>query len=116
MISLNVNVGNPWHKGKNQRPGVDYIEEEWLVSEYKFLSLQLTRWSMARLFSLRLDLGWFGEDHAGPELTIELFGYMFHVSLKDTRHWNYDEGRFQTYEEAKAEAEEWRRSMGGEDV
>jgi hypothetical protein len=113
MISLGFSIGNPWHREKDQGLGIDYIAEEWLVTSQKILSLQLTRWGMANLASFDLDLTWFGRDHAGPELTIELLGFMFHVSLQDTRHWNHDEGRFQTYEEAKAEAEEWAKGNHG---
>lgn len=42
------------------------------------------------LVNLELDLFWRGHDHAGPSILIELFGYMFHAKIYDSRHWNYD--------------------------
>lgn len=55
---------------------------------------------------------WTGEDHAGPRLHIELFGYMFAVKIYNINHWNWKAGRFYTEEEAQAEYEEdqqWRK-------
>lgn len=109
MIFFKFVISNPWHKS-NDKPQKDYIVKEWIVSKNKFVDIQLTKWnSMSDVIDINLDLRWFGMDHAGPEFRISLFNFFFNIALRDMRHWNWDEGRFQTYEEAVAESEEWER-------
>lgn len=38
------------------------------------------------------DTSWRGEDHAGPELELGLFGYSAKYKIYDHRHWNYKIG------------------------
>lgn len=38
-------------------------------------------------------------DHAGLDLVLGLFGYAIHFRVYDTRHWNYEEGRWMVYTE-----------------
>jgi hypothetical protein len=75
------------------------------------LELQITKWgrsSPSEFFAFELDTCWFGTDHAGPEFNIQIWNYYFGIKFYDHRHWNWEEGRFQTDEEAKAEEEEWK--------
>lgn len=86
--------------------GFDWCKT-WHVSKNKSFEVQTTFWGASEMFSLDVDTHFWGEDHAGPEFRIEIMGLYLGVKLYDRRHWNYDEGRFQTEAEAKAEAEEW---------
>lgn len=79
----------------------------WHVAGHKYLEIQLTHWATSRLFAITLNTHFWGTDHAGPEFTIEILGWYFGINLQDSRHWNYEAGRFQTEAEAKAEADEW---------
>lgn len=60
------------------------------------------------ILDIGLDLRWYGSDHQGPELDINLLGFMFNVKVYDSRHWNYEENRWMTREEADREEETWR--------
>lgn len=108
MIDFRFAIGNPWHKDNRDVGQKDYVDFEKQLSKNKSFELQISKWSgMSNFLVLRLDTHWFGGDHAGPEIWIEVFGYCLIAKVYDHRHWNYEEGRFQTYEEAVAEAEEW---------
>lgn len=39
------------------------------------------------LLELNLDLNWSGQDHAGPELELAIFGYSIRFKIYDSRHW-----------------------------
>lgn len=39
-------------------------------------------------------------DHAGVDLWLGLFGYSVNLQFYDSRHWNYDEGRYYIYNDA----------------
>lgn len=103
MIWLNFQISNPFWKGRNDKPQVDYLSKDWTVSENKFIEVQISKWNPHTIFEITIDTCWFGEDHAGFEINLEIFGFYFAAMLRDKRHWNYDAGRFQTYEEAVVE-------------
>lgn len=46
------------------------------------------------ILQFSLDLSWRGEDHAGPELELCLFGYSARYKIYDIRHWNYSLGKW----------------------
>ena len=107
MIWLKFVIRNPWHKS-NRKMQKDYVCKDWKLSENKSFELQITKWnSMSEFFTFELDTCWFGMDHAGPEIHVSVLGYAFIAKLYDHRHWNWEEGRFQTLEEAIAEEEKW---------
>lgn len=110
MIDFRLAISNPWYKADHEGEQKDYAYVEKQLSKNKTFELQISKWAgVSNFLLLRLDTCWFGSDHAGPELWVELFGYSIIVKLYDHRHWNYDAGRFQTYEEA--EAKEWEESQ-----
>lgn len=91
MIYLNFNIRNPWGKdfksirswfGKtpwaNKAWEVQIIENDnWLRFEFEFTVRQ---------------------DHAGVNLELGLLGYEIHGMLYDTRHWDYEAGRWVVYD------------------
>lgn len=103
MIRFSFSIKNPWAK---DRPQVDYVVYEPRVSENWAFELQLSKMA-TDWFSFDLDLSWRGQDHAGPNLTIELLGYYFCVRFYNVNHWNFDEGRWQTEADREAERAEW---------
>lgn len=113
MFFFKFVISNPWWKGKNDKPAVDYICIDKMVSRHKFVELQISRMNPHELFEFTLDTCWFGEDHAGFEFTIEVYGFYFSLQFRDKRHWNYKENRWVTDAEAKAEYEEWNRTKKG---
>lgn len=113
MIWFRFNIRNPWHRSKDALQK-DYVCKEWVVAKNKSIEIQATRWgSTDNLFEIEIDTCWFGEDHAGPEFSIQLGPYWFHIKLYDHRHWNHNEGRFMTDAEAKSEYEEWQQMAEG---
>jgi len=79
---------NLWHKA-------------WKLSANKTLELEFL-FHLNALFEFALSLIVSGRHHAGPSITLSLFGLGFNLSLSDRRHWNYDENRWETDAEAKA--------------
>jgi len=115
MIWLNFQISNPWWKGKNDKPMVDYVCVDKMVTKHKFVELQISKMNPHELFEFTLDTCWFGEDHAGFELTVEVYGFYFSLQFRDNRHWNYKENRWVTDAEAQAEYEEWQRTLKSKD-
>lgn len=112
MIEFIIRVKNPRPRARKQK---DYVYWDKKVSKNWAAELQISRWAMNNYFELWINTAWTGEDHAGPSIYIELFGYMFNFKIYNINHWNWDAGRFYTEEEARAEYEEdqqWREENG----
>lgn len=89
---MSFNIG--WWGKEGHTPSVNYIEIDRPISKNKNISVQLTKWDIYSLFKVELDLEFKGRDHAGCGLTIDLLWFYFSIQLYDSRHWNYDEGRW----------------------
>jgi hypothetical protein len=70
-----------------------------LIAKNKAFSMQLTKWQPHTLFQVKIDLAWKGQDHAGPNLTIEFFGFFFDIKIYDTRHWDYENDKWKVHDE-----------------
>jgi hypothetical protein len=116
MISFHFNIANFGRSLTADRDDRFDWDRTWQVSTNKSFELQVTHWSFDRLLSFQLDTHFWGSDHAGPEVSLELFGWYFAAKLYDHRHWNYEAGRFMTEAEHKAEEEEWLRRHDNEDA
>jgi hypothetical protein len=57
------------------------------ISDHKYWELQLSRYAF-NWFELRVDLNWRQTDHAGPWLTVNLFGFTIDARIVDSRHWD----------------------------
>ena len=110
MIDFRFGIAWPWPKSrKDDRESIDYIEIDRPVTENKCFSMQLSWWpDFHTIFSIALDTAWTGQDHGGIQLTIHIGHYFFNMNFYDKRHWNWKTGKWYTYEEAVAEAEEWK--------
>lgn len=107
MIFFKFMIDNPWHRPCKDGKGHDYYWKDIKLTKNKNFEIQISKFSNRDILDIGVDLRWQGSDHAGPELDINVLGYMFNVKIYDSRHWNYKEGRWQTDEEAKAEMDEW---------
>jgi hypothetical protein len=94
MIFFKLTVDNPWYKPKTPNNSKDLFYREGSFTQHKHWEVQCTKWGADDLAVFELDLRWRGRDHAGPEIHVELFGYMFSAKIYDSRHWNYDQARW----------------------
>lgn len=94
MISINLNIRNPWSKQfKN------YWSRAWDTPfKHKFIELEVYKDSS--LFSF-IFVHTVNQSHAGLDVELGLLGYNVHFNFYDNRHWNYDDGRWMIYTEEK---------------
>jgi hypothetical protein len=98
MIYFNLKLDNPWYK-QRQYVTDDFLFKHWQLGKHKNLELQISYWGMQTFAGLELDTRWCGHDHAGFRLNIELMGCMISMQLYDSRHWNYEEARWESHGE-----------------
>lgn len=97
MLRTSLTIINPSFKEKESK-FISLQEYTKNISKNKAYEFQ-TSYYNRYWFAATIDLQWYGEDHAGPELELCILGYTFRCKLYDKRHWNYDEGRWMTEEE-----------------
>jgi hypothetical protein len=107
MIFFKFRIENPWFTPTEGFESKDYYWKDVKLSENKNFEIQISRFERSHLMDVAVDLRWWGQDHAGPELDINILGYMFNMKIYDSRHWNYENNRWQTDAEAQAQEEEW---------
>lgn len=91
MIKAYFAIKNPFWKYSMDKLFKSYFCWTVPVTKNKTFELQLVR-HFYYLFSVDFDTTFKGEDHAGPECEINIFGYSLAVSLRDNRHWDDDKG------------------------
>jgi hypothetical protein len=57
------------------------------ITKHKAWEIQFSRYTFNWL-EFKLDLNWRQTDHAGPWLTVNLFGFTMDMRMYDIRHWN----------------------------
>lgn len=95
-----------WSKKSDKKPTHDLICEDWNLSKNKNLSIQLTKGMSTQvyeLFLLKFDFTPWGRDHAGLQFELCLFDITFHLEFYDSRHWDYENNKWEVYEEAVKE-------------
>jgi hypothetical protein len=95
MIKTSISIRNPFAKDENCL--ISWCKTI-ALTENKTFEIELCSASMYNLISISLDLGWRGQDHAGPELHVELFGFEARIKIYDNRHWNYTNGTWERYD------------------
>lgn len=93
MIYIGFDFSWPLKKrsGKMQK---NYFCKEWLITKHKFIEIQLSRsYSSFKIIGIKFSY-WPYQDHAGPELTINLLGHFFILGFRDSRHWYSEKGRW----------------------
>jgi hypothetical protein len=94
MIGFTFAIANPL----KYQDFVNLYEREWSVSENKRVELQIYRYSY-ELFSVVLNLRWWGRSHAGPEFEINILGLNFRIGLVDRRHWDHSTNTWEQYDD-----------------
>jgi hypothetical protein len=93
MIDFRLSIKNPFKHSEWR----DLYQGEWLITKNKVFEIGFFNYRY-NLFEFHLDLNWFGSDHAGPELNLNILGYEVRIALHDTRHWNHEENKWHIYE------------------
>lgn len=76
----------------------DYLYDCHLFG-HKYFEVQLGKWDDIDT-NVRFSLTTKG-DHAGIRFGIQIRRHMFHIDVYDDRHWNYEEDRWEVYEEGR---------------
>ena len=90
MINFNFELRNPF---SNRFDTLYYKDAEF--ENNKFGEIQVMKDTNIVMFQVRFSTRC---DHAGMELGIGLLGYSVRIQYCNTRHWNYDEGRYYVYD------------------
>ena len=91
MIGVSIALRNPF---SNRWDTIFYRDR---LRGHTATEIQLVRGTAI----VAIDLSWnVWCDHAGWSVMIGLFGYELYFSRNDTRHWNVEAGRFNTYDKA----------------
>lgn len=96
MIYFGFNITNPWSKRwKNVWNKVLFTPHP-----SKYIELEYIRDNSLASFSFRLTTR---TDHAGLMIDLGLLGHCLSFNLHDSRHWNYEAGRWMIYTEENGE-------------
>jgi len=113
MIYFSFKFESPWAKDPG-RVQHDYFWREPKISRRKAMCIQLSKAATPSILRFDLDLSWRGHDHAGPGISLELFGYFFDFNIYDVRHWNYEEGRWESDKEIEQQIKEYEELLRNE--
>jgi len=89
MIYFNFTINNPFSE---RFETLFYRNGE--LTKNKAWEVQLMKDDCILILGLRYAIR---EDHAGLQLSLGLFGYFLELTIHDVRHWDYANGRWQTY-------------------
>lgn len=95
MISFSFAIKNPYPKDSDAKC-VHYIAYDKKITAHKAVEFQVSSHMGSDFLEFNIDLSWSGEDHAGPRIMLCVVGFYMSASLYDTRHWNYQKGRWNT--------------------
>lgn len=92
MINFYLNITNPW---STKFSNIKYWSGPTFL-KHKFWEFQIMRTAdiieISSSFSSR-------QDHAGLEFSLGLLGLALRLNIYDNRHWNYDVGAWEIYQE-----------------
>lgn len=98
MFHLRLQIENPFHNDWSST--VDWFFRDWRLSKNKILECQIGHWSKLHSFiDVDITTVWNGRDHAGPSFELTILWFYAMVKIYDKRHWNYDKGEWETYDE-----------------
>ena len=84
-MNLHLNIRNPWPHGEFQ----SLWSRQWSVTKHRTLEIQTYRYAW-NLVMIDLELAWWGQSHAGPELEVSLLGWGLRVGLPSNHHWDHE--------------------------
>lgn len=84
-----------------ENPCVDRFETVWWKAgktffKHKFWEFQIMRTTDVIAWDIRYTVR---QDHAGLDVWLGLFSYSLNLKIYDNRHWNYEKGCWEVYEE-----------------
>jgi hypothetical protein len=94
MINFKIGIKNPWFK---YTEGRNLFNRHGNISKNKGWEIEIGKWAAYDIIDIRLDLSWKGSDHAGPNFEINVIGYMFKIAINDSRHWDFETGKWEVY-------------------
>ena len=90
MICFDLSIKNIFHK-TNRTSFINHLYNKYIsITNYKNFEIEIYKDAEKKLFSLLIDLNWYGSDHCGPQLEISILGFYFNIKIYDSRHWDYD--------------------------
>ena len=84
-MNLHIAIRNPWPHPEFQ----NFWARSWPVGPHRTLEIQFYRYAW-NLAEFSVNLAWWGESHAGPELEIGLLGWNIRVALPSNHHWDHE--------------------------
>ena len=104
MFRLNFEISWPVKQKPSTEFGFGDFCRTFKLSEHKYFEIQAVKFDhQFTLLGFDLNASIWGRDHAGVNLEVALCNYTLILNLYDNRHWNYEENRWMTYEEAEEE-------------
>ena len=92
MIDFGIRLRNPFQC----RPFRNLWCRGGRIAGHKHWELQLSYYAF-NWFELAVDLNWRQTDHAGPWITLNLFGLTVDARIVDDRHWDDSTNTWATY-------------------
>ena len=97
MIYLLFNISWPFKYDPDFHG--DYFFKTWKLTKHKYAELQVAKGGDEIIGgSFRLA---FREDHAGLMIDFSLFRRSIYFQIYDSRHWDYENDCYETYEDDK---------------
>lgn len=87
MIHIRMIVKNIWNKTDKHKILYCFYRK---ISKYKNIEFQIDSNNFNPLFELVIDTSFSGRDHAGPMISLTVFGFCTYIQIYDVRHWDYD--------------------------
>jgi hypothetical protein len=94
MINLALTIRNPF----SQQFTNLWCKSYDTLFKHKFIEIEFYKDSTWLTFMLNWTVR---QSHAGLDIELGLFGYVVHFNFYDSRHWNFEQGRYFVYDEEK---------------
>lgn len=99
MIRLQFDFVNPWKHDVEIDYNRHWVDINRRLFGNRNFMFEIFRGAPYSIFKIDIDLAWRGSDHAGPGFEIEIYGYTIHCEFYDSRHWDWDRGAWEDYDD-----------------
>ena len=102
-MTFNFSIALPggWSKNRPMSWFSSHMDRKLL--EWKHFEWQTDYFGWTTLIDFRLDLFPVGCDHASVGFSLTILGFMVDAKIYDSRHWDYDEGTWEKYDQSSNE-------------
>jgi len=101
-IGIGIHLPHSWAKKRSMKWFSSWTHGK--LTENKAWEWQTDYFGWNTLFSLDLDLIPTGYDHAGIGFSLTILGFMVEAKIYDSRHWDYENGTWEKYDEESMKA------------